>query len=367
MKNVFVKMATRMNWRVLVTVIGVAACVMYLNGTTSMVEGLDVGTDALAARVNQGPYLVYEGDSLISSSLDKNIVLQLEENVTSCWALEVSILAQYQFVDKNYVVACEDPDNQLNMDLRNFTEDKIRIGSELRSKILDMNLSASRGSLITLEHQTVNATLPIHRFSMESLFSTKWAVVPPHIILNLSQDQNKMFSFLLVPRENDKDISSLKFMGLHVVPTTGTVKFFEIGISQVQKDLWGIVFSSAIVITILVSSLLGIEVRYREKDIRIMSQMGASPGLVMGVFLGQALFITVLGTLLGISMGVVATNFICSWSSLFGYASFIAPQMTFSSLAVPTIVALTFGLIGGIFPSYIGSRTPKAKEESPSS
>ncbi|MCK5290585.1 MAG: FtsX-like permease family protein [Thermoplasmata archaeon] len=355
MKNVFVKMATRMNWRVLVTVIGVAACVMYLNGTTSMVEGLDVGTEALAARVNQGPYLVFEGDSLASSAIDESALLQLESNVTSCWALEVSILAQYVFVDESYVVACEDPDNLLNMDLKNFTTENIRIGRNLKENILEHNLSASRGSLITLEYQGENETLSVYRASGVGMFSDDWAVVHPTIISNLTDDPPMELSFLLVPLENQGDINYLKSQGYHAVPTTGTVEFFDRGMSEVAGNLWGIIFSSAIVITILVFSLLGIEVRYREKDIKIMSQIGASPGLVMSVFLGQALFISLLGALLGVSMGIVSTNFISSWSSLFGFTSFITPQMTFNSVVVPIIVAMVFGLIGGIFPAYLAS------------
>ncbi|MCK4444912.1 MAG: FtsX-like permease family protein, partial [Thermoplasmata archaeon] len=305
--------------------------------------------------------LVYEGDSLISSAIGTGVTDQLGGNVTSCWALEVSILAQYVFVDDNYVIACEDPDNQLKMDLRNFTGDSIKIGSYLRVMILNMNLSASRGSLLTLEHQAENATLTLDRFSISSIFSNDWAVVPPQVLLNLSQDQEMEFSFLLVPRENVDDVDTLVAQGFNSVPTTGTVEFFEMGISDVGGNLWGIIFSSAIVITILVFSLLGIEVKYRENDIKIMSQIGASPGLIMCVFLSQALFISILGALLGVSMGVVATNFISSWSSLFGFTSFITPQMTFNSVGVPIIVAITFGLIGGIFPAYLASGARKAK------
>ena len=367
MRNVFLKMATRMNWRVLVTVVGVAACVMYLTGTTSMVEGLQAGTQGLAAQVNQGPYLIHEGDSLTTSSIERDIVLELEGDVTACWVLEVAVLAQYAFVDDTYVVACEDPDDQLGLDLRNFTQERIWIGLALKQKILDRNLSASWGSLITLEYGSENITLPIVRILGWSVFSEEWAVVPQDILLNLSQDQEKELSFLLVPRESKGDISHLESLGYHAIPTTGTVKFFEMGIEQVEQDLWGIVFSSALVITILVFSLLGIEVRSRERDIKILNQIGGGRGLVMGIFLTQALFISIFGALLGVSMGVIATNFITSWSSLFGYASFITPQITFNSVGVPIIMALAFGLIGGAIPAYTASTLRRRKEVSESS
>ncbi|MEE9224399.1 MAG: hypothetical protein V3U51_06605, partial [Thermoplasmata archaeon] len=226
MRNVFLKMATRMNWRVLVTVVGVAACVMYLTGTTSMVKGLQVGTQGLAAQVNQGPYLIHEGDSLTTSSIGRDVVLELEGNVTGCRVLEVTVLAQYAFVNDTYVVACEDPDDQLGLDVRNFTQERIWIGGALKQRILDRDLSASWGSLVTLERGTQNVTLPIGRILGGSILSEEWAVVPQDVLLNLSQDPEKELSFLLVPRESKGDISHLESLGYHAIPTTGTVKFF---------------------------------------------------------------------------------------------------------------------------------------------
>jgi hypothetical protein len=367
MKNVFVKMATRMNWRVLVTVIGVAACVMYLNGTTSMVEGLDEETSALTSRVEQGPYLIYKGDSLISSAMDIGSVSRLNGSVTSCWVLDASVLPQYVFVDETYIVACEDPDDQLEMDLRNLSSSEIRLGNHLKEAILSQNLSASRRAPITLEYGGENETLLVHDEVGVGILSNDWAIIHPLVISNLTDNPQKEPSFVLIPTESRDDINILRSEGYHAIPTTGTVEFFQMGISDVENSLWGIVFSSAIVITILVFSLLGIEVRYREKDIKIMSQIGASPGLVMSVFLVQALFISVLGAFLGVSMGIISTNFISSWSSLFGFTSFIVPQMTFNSVVVPIAVAISFSLIGGLFPAYIASGVRRRRRVATSS
>lgn len=361
MKNVFVKMATRMNWRVLVTVIGIAACVMYLNGTTAMVEGLEAGTEGLTARVEHGPYLVYEGDSLLTSSVEDSLLDQLEGDVAGCSASEISVLSDGILVDSAFMIACEDPEDVLELDLRNLSVDDIWLGGNLRDGLLDLNLSAYIGARVVLEHQTENETKTIHRILRGTVFSEDWVLVHPQTFINLTQQSDGDYSFILLPIENSKDISFFESKGYEAVPTTGTVKFFQTGMSQVENDLWGIVFSSALVITILVFSLLGIEVKYREDDIKIMSQIGANSTLIMGVFLTQALFISALGALLGVSMGLVATNFISSWSSLFGYASFITPQVTFNSVVIPVLTAIIFGLVGGIFPSYMASRTRRSR------
>lgn len=357
MKNVFMKMATRMNWRVLVTVIGVAACVMYLNGTTAMVEGLEAGTLGLTARVEQGPYLIYDGGSLLTSSIDKNSLTQLEGDVASCTASEVSVLSGGTLVEESYMIACEDPEDALELDLRNLSANDIWLGENIRDELLDLNLSAYVGAHVVLEHQSENETKVIRSILRGNVFSEEWVLVHPQTFHNLTQGLVEDYSFILVPIENSKDISHFESEGYEAIPTTGTIEFFRTGLAQVENDLWGIVFSSALVITILVFSLLGIEVKYREEDIKIMSQIGAGSTLIMGVFLTQALFISTLGALLGVSMGVVATSFISSWSSLFGYASFVTPQMTFNSVIVPILTAIIFGLVGGIFPSYLASRT----------
>ncbi len=361
MKNVFVKMATRMNWRVLVTVIGVAACVMYLNGTTAMVEGLEAGTLGLTARVEQGPYLIYEGGSLLTSSIDDNVLDKLDGDAASCSFSEVSVLSSDIPVDETHMVACDDPEDVLELDLRNLSAGDIWLGETIRDRLQDLNLSAYIGAQVVLERQSENETKIVRSILRGTVFSEDWVLVHPQTFFNLTQGSFEDYSFILVPVENSEDISRLESEGYEAIPTTGTIKFFQTGLAQVENDLWGIVFSSALVITILVFSLLGIEVKYREQDIKIMSQIGAGSALIMGVFLTQALFISAFGALLGVSMGVVATSFISSWSSLFGYASFVTPQMTFNSVVVPILTAIIFGLIGGIFPSYLASRTRRRR------
>ena len=135
------------------------------------------------------------------------------------------------------------------------------------------------------------------------------------------------------------------------------VEFFELGFYQVEGNLWGVVISSAFIIVILVYNIMRIETQYRTPDIKIIKYLGASPKIILYVFLSQALFISCIGAVLGLALGIIAANAIVSSSQLLGFTSVLVPRITLYVIGLPLIMALFVGLIGGFFPAYRASKT----------
>jgi putative ABC transport system permease protein len=135
------------------------------------------------------------------------------------------------------------------------------------------------------------------------------------------------------------------------------VEFFELGFYQVEGNLWGVVISSAIIIVILVYNVMRIETEYRVPDIKIIKYLGASPWTVMYVFIGQALFISGIGAIFGLALGIIAANAVVSFSQLLGFTSVLVPQVTLYIIGIPILMTVLAGLIGGFFPAYGASKT----------
>lgn len=364
MRDVFLKMATRTNWRTLVTVIGIAACVMYVTGTTAMMAGLDTGTDALAARVREGPYLAYEGNSLGESRVPLSVLSQIEGNRTLCWCSPVDVEIDSVHVASTYAVTCNDTSGMIKPDIASFSGTELWMGYRLKERAEAMNITLQKGDEVVLDLPQGNLSVEYQRtYSFGYIFSTDWVLVSENATPPIGPGQG-FASFLLIPKENTDDLERLRGEGLTLIPTTGTVAFFQGGIDQVESTLYVISMSTSVVIAVLVASLMSVEVHYRKNDIEILRQIGGSPSLITGIFALQTLYVSVFGGLLGITLGYVITSSITSFSPLLGYASFIVPQATIGSVLVPFLLALAFGLIGGLPVAALAAR--KLKKEGPS-
>jgi ABC-type antimicrobial peptide transport system permease subunit len=359
MRDVFLKMATRTNWRILVTVIGIAACVMYVTGTTAMVSGLDTGTDALAARVNEGPYLALDGASLEESRIPASVLDLLEGNSTICWTSWVDVEVESIQIGSTYAVACNDSSSMIKPDFSSFGNESIWIGQRLKEDMEARNITLQRGDDIVLDLPQGNLTLDYYRtFAYGYVFSPDWILVSENATPPIGPGDGHL-SFLLIPKENTEDLERLREEGLTLIPTTGTVAFFQAGINQVESTLYVISISTSVIIAVLVASLMSVEVYYRRNDIEILRQIGSSPSLITGIFAVQTLYVSIFGGLLGITLGFVVTSFITSFAPLLGYASFVVPQATITSVLIPFLLALIFGLVGGLPVAALASRKVK--------
>ncbi len=123
----------------------------------------------------------------------------------------------------------------------------------------------------------------------------------------------------------------------------------------------------------IVSTLIMV-VTDKEADIAILRTLGASPGLIMRIFIVQGTLIGVLGTLVGMAGGVaLATNVetvVASIEAFFGtkflsddiyYISDVPSDMRWPDVVTITAVAFAMSVLATIYPAWRASRTQPAE------
>ncbi len=345
MKTILFKMIVKVNKRILATIIGIALCVMYLVGTMSMTAGLHTTTEKVADMFEQEFTIVYEGNSLSESSLDGAMVEALPGQYTAC----IIVTANVSGIETR-VLSLSDPYNILgwrDVSLENdvLPGDDFPVGNKNELTITTEYISIS-----------VNITTQYSSYTSDIL-PNNWIIAPMDLTRLLNPNLENKYSFLVIPESNQEALESLESGDLNTMQSKGIVQFFELGIYQVERNLWGIVISSALIIVLLVYNVMKIEILYRVPDIKIIKYLGGSPKIVMNVFLSQALFISIAGAVLGIALGIIGANALMSFTELLGYSSILVPQISLYILGIPTLTAIAAGLAGGFFPAYKASKT----------
>jgi lipoprotein-releasing system permease protein len=123
----------------------------------------------------------------------------------------------------------------------------------------------------------------------------------------------------------------------------------------------------------LVSTLVMV-VRDKHPDIAILRTLGASPNMIMKIFIVQGAIVGVIGTLIGVVGGILlALNIgtvVTTVESLFGFRV-LSPEVYFlSSLPsdlkwadvwVTAVISLSLALIATLYPSYNASQVNPAE------
>jgi len=346
MRNLLAKMIIKINKRIFATTIGIALCVMYLVGTMSMVAGLHTGTKNTADMFEKGFLVVYDGYTLSESEIESDVI----DNIPGKFAACIIVVANVSGVETR-VLTIEDPHDILG-------GGNITLNDEvLPGKGFDIPENAT---MLDITTDPVILSLNItsrYKPYTSAIFPDNWILASETTTRSLNPELETGYSFIVIPEENDLAISYFEKNDYNVMQSVSIVEFFKLGFYQVEGNLWGVVISSAIIIVILVYNVMRIETQYRVPDIKIIKYLGASPRIVIYVFLCQALFICGVGAILGLALGIIAANAIVSLSQFLGFEAVLVPQVTPYIIALPIVMAVFAGLVGGFFPAYKASKT----------
>ncbi|MDX1454150.1 MAG: lipoprotein-releasing ABC transporter permease subunit [Gammaproteobacteria bacterium] len=121
-------------------------------------------------------------------------------------------------------------------------------------------------------------------------------------------------------------------------------------------------------------STLVMVVTDKQSDIAILRTLGATPRAIMSVFMVQGTFIGLLGTAIGVSLGVLLSlnveNIIPALESFLGtdllpddvyYISDLPSKMEMSDVVTVGITAFTMSMLAGLYPAWRASRTQPAE------
>lgn len=123
----------------------------------------------------------------------------------------------------------------------------------------------------------------------------------------------------------------------------------------------------------IVSTLVMV-VTDKQADIAILRTMGATPLMIMRVFMVQGVVIGVVGTLLGALLGmllaVTVTDLVAWIEHTFGiqflsadvyFISYLPSQLQWQDVTLITLSALAISFLATIYPAWRASRTQPAE------
>ena len=358
--SITTRLSTKMNRRTFATILGVAFCATYLAGTIAMAAGLHETTSSLAASFDQGPLLVYSDQDFARSRIDGDMLPGNDTTFVAFTFANVTLRDYHgRVMDSVYAVSIFDPEDSLGLNMTNESKNSgVWIGSQLVDVLANESISAEPDVNYVLDcgGNITNIRLTA-AYSEGSIFPDDWLLIPRQSMDELRPDLAGSYSFLLII-DSAASLEEQPFStgDIKVKPTTDIVGFFERGIYQVEQGLWGIILITGIMTTILVYCVISIETEYSAPTIRILRGIGASREYVIQVFLLKALFITAAGGILGIAMGFCAASAISSLSSIMGVMTFITPVANMRSVALPFVISIISGIVGGIWPAMRASR-----------
>jgi hypothetical protein len=349
-----------MNRRIFATILGIAFCVTYLAGTIAMVGGLHETTSSLADSFDQGPVLVYTDDDFAASQIDGQTLPANDTTyVAFCFANVTLMDFNQRTLENVYAVSIYDPEDTLGLNMTNETQNSgVWMGTQLVDMLAADSIYAAPNAnyMLMRDNNSINIRIG-SLYSQGSIFPDDWLLIPRQNMDILRPELAGNYSFLMIV-DSEIPIEEQACYTNDVIsrPTSGVVGFFENGIYQVEEGLWGIILMSGIMTAVLVYCIISIETEFSAPTIKILRGIGASRNYVIGVFMLKALFITLVGGILGTALGFCAASAISSVSSLLNIMTFITPVASIKSVVVPVVISLISGLIGGIWPAIRASK-----------
>jgi len=354
-----IRLATRTSKKTLATALGIALCVMVLSGSISLLDGLQSSTARVADRLDEGPMLVYSTVPLEDSRIDQALLDDLGDSYSALRTVKVSISYGGIPLQDTIVVSVSNA-TFLEASLAGLGDGEIWVGGALLASAQEKNVTLPQGSFLNVTSIHTSLALKYERVHPSTLLPDEWALATEETLKLLDPSLEEDASFLLV-NEDSADLPKLRDAGLRVLPTAASVDFFRQGVNSLQPVLWGLAIAVGSIIVVLTFTLSALEVRYRSAEMRTLRQIGASLRFLLGLVLLQSLYVAAIGTILGLSLGSIVTNAVVSIAPLGGMATFVLPAPSIAGLAIPAVVALIAGAIGGFVPAWSAAKRTIAK------
>lgn len=342
MLGLVLHLAIRGNRRILLTILGVALAVMYLTGTAALVEGLNGSVGAIGERIDDRYELVLSEQTALSTSwIDSTDYTPVADDQVAGFRLTDAILVNATGDRSRIQVVAID-------DSAGMFAGVFGIGNG--SALLGVDLAGTDRELVLVRADrtlSVNVT----GFYNTTLFPTDWLVLNSSDLDNFAPDLRGGHSFWLLETEAVASRATAEEAGLTLVPTLGALAYFEGGIAEVEATLVGVQMLSGSIVGILIYAIIGIELYSRRQEIRLLRVVGTSRRLLFAVFLTEGLFISIVGSLLGVALGFLVAHGIVSLVPLLGYDSLVFAAASITSIGVPIAVGIGAGALGSALAS----------------
>lgn len=327
--------------------LGVGFAVLLLTAGFALLDGMRAGVDQLADRIEPAPVLFLAGDAPTASEIDASVLAAVPGEFLSLHVVS-GTLALGSDTWTATIAYVERSDGSPLWSVPAF---EVLLGPSLRSR-LERRTPVDVGTPLAVSSSQATVTLAVAgAYPPTRPFPDDWAVVSREDMRALRPPLDASVSGVVVEPDNPEAMEALRAAGLTEVATVAAPEFLRTGTSEVLASLVPLVATVGVLVALLVYNAMSIEVAQRVREIRLLRQIGAGPGRIGMLYLGQALVLATFGGLLGLAGGIVAAHGIVSFAPLVGLANVVAPSVSPGLAALALGVSLAAGVIGGLVPA----------------
>ena len=135
-----------------------------------------------------------------------------------------------------------------------------------------------------------------------------------------------------------------------VVSRDAVLATFNTIFDAITYALAGIAAISLVVAGVLIMNVMLVAVSQRTEEIGLLKALGAKRRQIIGLFLTEAVFLSILGALVGLGLGTLGTRLL---NAAFPIVDFSAPSW---ALIAAVAIAVSSGLVFGILPARRAAR-----------
>ncbi|MGI2025726.1 lipoprotein-releasing ABC transporter permease subunit [Endozoicomonas acroporae] len=144
---------------------------------------------------------------------------------------------------------------------------------------------------------------------------------------------------------------------------------------QMEKTMVGLLLTLIVAVAAFnIVSTLVMVVTDKQGDIAILRTFGATPKMIMGIFMVQGSLIGVIGTLLGVALGIAGalnvSEIVSALEKLLGihflspdvyFISYLPSELIWQDVAVISVSGLLMSFLATLYPAWRASRTQPAE------
>ncbi len=144
---------------------------------------------------------------------------------------------------------------------------------------------------------------------------------------------------------------------------------------QMEKTMVGLLLTLIVAVAAFnIVSTLVMVVTDKQGDIAILRTFGATPKMIMGIFMVQGSLIGVIGTLLGVALGIAGalnvSEIVGALEKLLGihflspdvyFISYLPSELVWQDVAVISVSGLLMSFLATLYPAWRASRTQPAE------
>jgi ABC-type antimicrobial peptide transport system permease subunit len=358
LKNLF-----RRRGRTILTLVGIAIGVAAIVALGAMAKGLKAGFSAIS-QSTQADLVISQSESLTSliSSVDESAAEDVRV-LPGVAAVEGMLYSNALIDNESYLVLFGyDPEGfaiehfrivegQSLADARNVRGKSIILG-----KRLAQNMDLQVGDTLRV---TGSGFRVVGIYETGTGFEDSAAVVPLREVQAMTL-RPRQVSVLYIKLSNPDEVDDVKARIERRLPdlTISTTSGFA---SQEQLlemlDTIGIAIAGLAVVIggITMTNTLFMSVFERTREIGVLRSLGWRRRRVLGLILGEAIVLALLGGLVGVGLGVLAVVAISQSGGVLGV---FGSQFTPDLVARGFVTVIVLGIVGGAYPAWWASRLP---------